>query len=91
MVQSDNQCTSKHIAQTVYVIAMNFVLSSTPFWYNQTSMYIKTHCSIFVCHCHELCAELNLFVHPMHIWQSRIEINYFSVAYFERITKLDML
>ena len=26
-----------------------------------------------------------------HSWQSRMEIKYFSIAYFERITKFDML
>ena len=27
----------------------------------------------------------------VHGWQSRIEIEYYSVAYFERITKFDAL
>ena len=26
-----------------------------------------------------------------HMWQSRIEIEYYSVMYFERITKFDVL
>ena len=27
----------------------------------------------------------------IHVWQSRIEIEYYSVAYFERITEFDTL
>ena len=30
-------------------------------------------------------------VYRIHVWQSRIEIEYYSVAYFERITEFDML
>ena len=26
---------------------------------------------------------------PLHMWQSRIEIEYYSIAYFERITEFD--
>ena len=29
--------------------------------------------------------------HVLYMWHSRIEIEYYSVAYFERITKFDAL
>ena len=30
-------------------------------------------------------------VYCIHVWQSRIEIEYYSVAYFECITEFDVL
>ena len=34
--------------------------------------------------------QYNIQIHTyIHVWQSRIEIKYYSVAYFERITEFD--
>ena len=57
------------------------------------------HCSTFIKgrpHIHEqkCCihgyrvAKLPLMVGLTHMWQSQIEIEYYSVTYFERVTKL---
>ena len=36
-------------------------------------------------------SAINTTVGPSYPWQSRIEIGYYSIAYFERITKFDVL
>ena len=41
-------------------------------------------------HMHTL-TDTHIETHTKHMWQSRIEIEYYSVAYFERITELDAL